>query len=134
LDSNQKKQMTSKNENIVNSKRSILAYTIAYALSSLCINVNGHTSKLNSFDFREFINILTPSQLQKMNLSHDKIKCIIDFQNEINSQSFDNYEKLRKWIHIQVKHEYLTQKLVVHERCILSNAELALLVLNFRSA
>ena len=126
--------MISVNENILNSKRSILAYIYAYALSSICINVNEQTSKLRSFDFREIINILSPLQLQKMGISHDKKHIVLNFQNKIISQSFDNYEQFRKWINNEVKNEYLMQNLVVHERCILSNSELALLILNFHSA
>ena len=134
MELNQNIQKISVNKNIVNSKRSFLAYTFAYALISLCINMNDRTSKLRTFEFREFINILSPSQLQKMGLSHDKISIIINFQNEIISQSFGNYEQFRKWIRNQVKNEYLMQKLVVHERCIISNSELALLILKFNSA
>jgi hypothetical protein len=126
--------MISVNENIINSKRSILAYIFAYALSSLCININNQTSKLSSFNFREFINIHTPQQLKKMGLSHDKIQIVINFQNNIIPQSFGNYEQFRKWISNQIKSEYLMQNLVVHERCILSNTELSLLILNFHDA
>jgi hypothetical protein len=126
--------MISVNENIVNSKRSILAYIFAYALSSICININNQTSKLSSFNFRNFINIHSPQQLQKIGLSHDKIQIVINFQNKIIPQSFGNYEQFSKWISNQIKSEYLMQNLVVHERCILSNTELSLLILNFHDA
>ena len=115
---------------ILKSKRSIIVYTFAYALSSLCLTARGQTSRLKSFDFREYIGIINSHKLKKMGLSPEEITIVKNIQKEIISQSFENYEQFRKWISNKVHHEYLEQNLVVYQRCILSNSELTLLILN----
>ncbi len=65
-------------------------------------------------------------ELQKK-LSSEEIQLVLEFRNDLLSHSFDDSDKLERWLKKKIDAEYKSLKLVIHKNCILSHTELALL-------
>ena len=113
------------------SRRRSLAYLLVYAAGLMYPLGRRHIIEPRPFDISAYIDSKTQFQLKSVGLSLEEAGLVISFYKDVFDRSFGDYEELRVWLLKRIIKDYNLQRLIVHQRCILSHTELGLLNSNF---
>jgi len=114
-------------------RRRAFGYLFSMAVSMPILDGLRRIVGSSSFDIREHFSSHSLSELQGMGLSDEMAGLVANFQHDILVRSFSDLEDLTAWLRAKIDAEYLSQGLAVHQRCVASHTEVALLISNFPS-
>lgn len=115
----------------LNGRRQALAYLFSAAMSVAILGGLRRIGGPRQFDVREYLSLHSLSQLRRMGLSDEMVRLVANFQHEVMAKSFTDFDDLTVWLRAEIDTEYRSQLLTVHQRCIASHTEVALLISNF---
>lgn len=112
-------------------RRRALAYLFSAAMSVSILGGLRRIGGPSPFDVREHLSSHSLSQLRRMGLSDEMARLVANFQHDVLARSFTDFDDLTTWLGAKIDNEYRSQRLAVHQRCIASHTEVALLISNF---
>ena len=115
----------------LNGRRRTLAYLFSAAMSLSILGGLRRIGGPKQFDVREHFSSYSLSQLRQMGLSAELARLVANFQHDVFARSFIDFDDLTVWLRDKIDAEYRLQRLTVHQRCIASHTEVALLISNF---
>lgn len=115
----------------ISSRRRTMAHLFSMAMSVPILGGFGKILEPTPFDARDYFSSRSRAQLRRLGLSEELAERVAQFQDDLLTRSFADFGDLRAWLLDKIDAEYRLQRLAVHQRCIVSHTEVALLVSNF---